>query len=178
MSNLREAGSEFSPEIYKVKGLTDEGIVLCGHLHMRYGEIPCISQFSPDEPSSHTEWWEVSPYTLCRNTGIPAGKDYFYEFDLISYREPMGSKDCMGYITFDLFSNSWCVRTSFNFSSKRGLRSCVNAAVIGNVMLSDEDAKRFQKYSDAEECGYRPEPNVECRSTQHLNRQAKQFLPK
>lgn len=178
MDDLREMSSKFNPEIYKVKGLTDEDIMLCGHLHMRYGEISCISQPDPDEPDSHTRWWEVNPYSICRNTGIPVGEDYLYEFDLISYSEPMGKNECLGYITFDLFSNSWSVRTSANFSAKRALKSCLNITVKGNVMLSGDDAKMFQEYSDVEEDNYSPQPNVECRSTQHLNKFAKQFLPK
>jgi hypothetical protein len=143
--------SEFVPEKYTVKGLTDEDFVVCGNLHMRYGKIPCISQPNPDEPTAHTEWIEVNPYTICRNTGIKIGNELLYEFDLISYSESMGANECMGYIVFDEFLNSWRVRSSANYSGRRDLRKCENIRIVGNVILSDADAEMFQQYSDEQE---------------------------
>lgn len=178
---LKEMGSEFIPEIYKVKAvcMDDDEAVVCGYYYRNVCDFVDVENGDYEKGlECPTTAYEVDPYTLCRNTGIKVGDECLYEFDLVTYKEPMGTKTCMGYVTFDLFTNSWCVRTSFNFSSKRALRSCGSVAVVGNVMLSGDDAKKFQDYSDADELDYKPEPTVECRSKQYLNRKAREFLPK
>lgn len=170
---LKELSSKFDPMGYSVKALLaeDNETIVTGWLSMRNGNVPFVTE-------DGEQFWKVNPYGICVNTRIPVGDTYLYEFDLVEYKEPLSSGIQMGYITFDLFSNSWVIRTSFNFSSISALKKCVDLKIIGNVDLSDTDVERFQKYSDDIEASYHSNPSPECRSTQHLNKLAKQFLPR
>lgn len=118
---------------------------------------------------------EINPYTLCRNTGIKVKDGYLYEYDLVHYSNGLSGKS-LGYIDYDEYTKRWVIRTSVNYSSHADL-SKYNIEILGNIVLSNDDYQRMQKYSDDRESNYSPQPRVECRSTQRLNKLAKEFLP-
>lgn len=121
----------------------------------------------------------VNPYTICRNTGIKDCTDkYIYEFDIIQYRD-LNNDIQMAIIVFDDFTSGWAAKTSANYGGIKALKKCTDIRSIGNAVLSDDDANKFQQWSDTQDASYsgiRAEP--ECRSTQHINKLNREFLPK
>ena len=174
---MNEISSEFVPDQYKVKALTaEEEKPICGWLTVRGPELSPTKGQQPCVTDDGEAFWEVNPYTICVNTRIKCKDEYLYEYDLIKYQEPLGSKWYMGCVVFDTWDNSWAVRTSSNYSGHRKLRDCLKIEIIGNVILSDNDYKTFQEYSDNEENNSVPDVEPECRSKQHLNKNAKRFV--
>jgi hypothetical protein len=157
--------SEFEKGLYKVKGvlLKDDSTIVHGYYNSR-------------DNTDFIDNYEINPYTLCGNTGIKVKNEYLYENDLIEYKTGLTEWQ-MGFIEWDSFKNSYAIRTSLNFSSKKYIHG-LEIKIIGNVTLNYSDMDIMQKYSDKEEANYKPEPQIECRSTQHLNKKSKMFLPR
>ncbi|MEC0211858.1 hypothetical protein P4H70_23225 [Paenibacillus ehimensis] len=175
--------SKFNPELYKCKAisLADNKTVLNGyysyHSSGSYSDHSILVDEYDDEIGRvYANMYEINPYTICRNTGIKINNDYLYEFDLVLYRNGL-SRPELGYVDFDDFQKSYVLRTSLNYTSYKELR-LFDLEKVGNIVLSDDDYKRMQEYSDQRDSNYSPEPKVECRSTQRLNKLAKQFLPR
>lgn len=135
-----------------------------------------VDEFDQEMDDVYPSAYEINPYTLCRNTGIKVKNDYLYEFDLVLYSNGL-SKSELGCVSFDDLQKSYVLRTSLNYSSYKELR-LFNLEIAGNIVLNNDDYKRMQDYSDKRDNDYSPNPKVECRSTQRLNKLAKQFLPK
>lgn len=169
----------FDIDLYKVKALTlphdfpadvctGEENIICGFLYHKENYV-----FIKNE----TEDTWVNPYTICRNTGVKENGVYLYEFDLLRCKRGCGEE--LGIIIFDNFNKAWAIQSNNNHTGRSSLKSTNIISVIGNVLLSKEDADTFQEYSDDEDAKYtgiRSEP--ECRSTAHVNKLAKQFLPR
>jgi len=155
----------FCAELYKCKAvlLADDKTTVYG-----YYNCTCSGHF--------IDGYKINPYTLCRNTGIKLKARYLYEGDLIEYKNAL-SDWRMGFIAWDDFNKCFVIQSSINFSSKQNIR-LFDIRIIGNITLNDADLLKMQAYSDKEEKNYRPEPIVECRSTQYLNKKAKRFLPR
>jgi len=146
---------ELYRDIFRVKAVMceDDETVLNGFLYMRFGTVPHVSVFDPDDRDKD-EWWEVERSTICRCTGImlPETQGYLYEYDLVEFVEPFREETMrMGYIDFDDYSSSWVIRVSANTSLKRHLKTCLRVRVIGNVILYKDDMPKFQTYTDSRE---------------------------
>lgn len=177
------SASQFDPELYKCKAilLEDDETVLHGFYANNKGvrkETDCIwiDEHDPDVDDNYPMFYEINPYTICRNTGIKIKSEYVYEFDLVEFKNGMTAAR-MGYVDWDDYSKAYVIRTSLNSSQCVQLR-LYDITVIGNIMLHKVDADRMQAYSDESESVHTPDVKVECRSTQRLNRIARQFLPK
>ena len=160
--------AEFDRELYMVKGvfLQDEK------------EPTVIGFYYQDEYSRHFiidnfKHYETNPYTLCRNTGIKKNGVYLYENDLVEYSTAFDKGLAM--VEFDELRCRYMLRFDIDCSA-RGDIERYNIKVIGNVTLNDEDMKKFAEYSNNQKRETDVEP--ECRSRSHLNKLAKQFLPK
>ena len=167
---------EFDINLYKAKALTlpddfnldvcvGKEKVICGFLYPR-GNYKHIKN---DEEDS----W-INPYTICRNTGIKINDDdvdYLYEHDLCEIKEGLNIK--LGYILWHVYYRCWSVQMNFNYTSYNPIERVQIVRVVGNLTLSDDDAKRFQNKNYS---GIRAP--IEHRSKQHLNKIAKEFLPK
>lgn len=175
--------NKFDAELFKCKVilLEDDKTVLCGFYNYHSSKSHTshtlfVDEFDPEMDDVYPNGYDINPYTLCRNTGTKVKNDYLYEFDLVLYSNGL-SKTELGYVAFDDLQKSYVLRTSLNYSSYKELRLS-NLEIVGNIVLSDDDCKRMQDYSDKRDADYSPDTNVECRSTQRLNKIAKQFLPR
>jgi len=174
--------SRFEPEIFKCKAilLADDKTILHGFYshHSSNNQTShslFIDEFDQEMDDIYPNCYDINPYTLCRNTGIRVRDEYLYEFDLVLYKNGFSNSE-LGYVAFDDFQKSYMLRTSLNYSSYKELR-LYDLEVVGNITLNSDDGKRMQDYSDKRDDDYSPSPKVECRSTQKLNKIAKQFLP-
>lgn len=160
--------SKFNSELYKCKAVqfSDDKTVLCGF----YSEHGNEHFIEAGENSI-----AINPYTVCRNTGIPQETDFLYEGDLIEYCG--GANWEMGFIAWDDWGNTYSIRSSLNYSSKRSIKGN-SIKVIGNIILNKKDFDKMQKYSDDQDSKCHYEPTIECRSKQHLNKMSREFLPR
>lgn len=175
---------KFDVDLYKVKALEHckdpkEEHILCGFYYEVAGVdfLDVGNEGFAERLEYPINTYPIRPYTVCRNTGVKINGEYLYEFDLVIF----GNDDRMGIIVWNEFVMSYVINPSNNYSSFLRLKGPDShiKKIIGNYMLSDADSKKFQKYSDDLDAKYRgPEPTVECRSQQHINREIKRFLPK
>jgi undecaprenyl pyrophosphate synthase len=165
--------SKFDEELYKCKAiqLEDDKTIVHGYFD-HFQNQSRIGVLQDDNLKSTL----VNSYTICRNTGIKIGDEYLYENDLVLYRNGL-QPDSLGFIAWDDFRKAYTIRSSLNYSSARDIHG-VNISIIGNISLCEEDYKKMQDYSDEQDKGKSDNSRTECRSTQHINKLAKQFLPK
>lgn len=160
--------AEFDKELYKVKGIfikdEDEPIVEGFYYKDNRGRHFIIDDFIH---------FEINPYSLCRNTGIKKNGTYIYENDLVEYSTAFDKG--LAIIEFDEMRCRYMLRFNLDYSS-RGDIDQYNIKVFGNVALSDDDMEQFAEYSKNESFTKDIEP--ECRSKAHINKKAKEFLPK
>lgn len=140
-------------------------------------EIECEGYYyGGDNGHSINDGWEfidINPYTLCRNTGIKKNGTYLFENDLVEYSTAFDKG--LAIIEFDEMRCRYMLRFNLDYSS-RGDIDKYNIKVVGNVILSDNDMKRFEDYSKSQSFTKNVEP--ECRSKAHINKKAKEFLPR
>jgi hypothetical protein len=167
---IEEAGSEYMPETLMVKAVkqTDDSTVCKGYFY---------EDGSPKLIDQNRGMVEINPYTICRNAGIKVDGAWLYEFDLVELESAWDGKE-LGFMEFDAWDSSWKIRRSLNYTSKVEIKKFSKINPIGNVILSKTDYQKMQDHSDMKEQNYKPETTTECRSTQHLNRKAKEFLPR
>ena len=172
--------SEIDKELYKCKAvcMSDDETIVCGYYYTNACDFIDVENIDYEKKIKYpTTAHEINIYTLCRNTGIKLhDSTYLYEYDFVEYWNGLRSKQ-LGYIEWDDYSQRYRIRTSANYSSKIDIKGN-NINVVGNVILYKNDMPKFQKYSDEREKNPTKDVTVECRSTQHLNKQAKMFLPK
>lgn len=177
--------SKFNNEIYKVKAIVmndvdeKDGDVVCGFYSWEVCDFVHVPNINFAEKLEYpSEPYVVNTYSICRNTGIKL-KDgsYLYEFDLVEYVDQRSDKN-IGMIEFSDFYGHFFIRSNANHTSYKELKPSHINKVIGNVILSNADAKTFQEYSDKMDANYTPNTEPECRSTQHINKLNKRFLPK
>ena len=139
--------AEFDTELYKVKAvfLQDETEpIITGYYYQdKHGR-----EFIIGDDFKH---YEINPYTLCRNTGIKTGNDYLYEYDIVSYFEPMRDKKQYGFIDFDEFYKCFIVRTGIECRATRLLRDCSKIEFANrNIVLNEVDFNWFAKWEQEE----------------------------
>jgi hypothetical protein len=170
----------FDIDLYKVKALTlppdfimddckgDEKVI-CGFLHNNGNSV-----FVKND----VEDTRINPSAICRNTGVKVKGIYLYENDLVKHGSGINNAE-IGIVVWGEFEKGWCIQSNANYSGRSPLGRKNIIDVIGNFALSKDDADMFQKYSDDEDAKYSGigrEP--ECRSAAHINKLAKQFLPR
>lgn len=158
--------AEFDKELYMFKALDLRDKVVKGFFE--------IGRVTKDYSiSTEKGWVSVNPYSLCRNTGIKKNGTYLYENDLVEYSTAFDKG--LAIIEFDEMRCRYMLRFNLDYSS-RGDIDRYNIKVVGNVTLSDYDMKRFEDYSKNQSFTKNVEP--ECRSKAHINKKAREFLPK
>jgi hypothetical protein len=174
--------AEFDKELYMCKALTMNDEVLQGFYVKGYilgKDIQHSIITIPQEKVIDGDVCvarrieEINPYTLCRNTGIKKNGIYLYENDLVEYSTAFDKGSAI--IEFDEMRCRYMLRFNLDYSS-RGDIDRYNIKVVGNVTLNDDDMKRFAEYSKNQIFTEDVEP--ECRSKAHINKRAKEFLPK
>ena len=139
--------AEFDTELYKVKAvfLQDETEpIITGY----YYQDKRGREFIIGDDFKH---YEINPYTLCRNTGIKTGNDYLYEYDIVSYFEPMRDKKQYGFIDFDEFYKCFIVRTGIECRATRLLRDCSKIECTNrNIVLKEVDFNWFAEWEKSE----------------------------
>jgi hypothetical protein len=175
--------NNIDPELYKCKAiqLEDDTTILHGFYNYHSSKSHTshsiyIDEFDNEMNDLYLTAHEINPYTLCRNTGIKINSDYLYEYDLVLYKNAL-TKPELGYVEYDDFKKSYVLRTSLNYTANKEIR-LYDLEIVGNVVLVDADYMKMQECSDERDSNYSPEPKIECRSTQRLNKLAKQFLPR
>ena len=152
-------------ELYKIKAISglDEKTIVRGY-YCRNKDDWCLITEDAEE------YVEILDGTVCRNTGAK-DKDgtYIYENDLCDTSCFTGNG--MGIIVFSETSERYMIQSNINFGGKRELNSTA-IKVIGNIVLCDEDMKKFQAYSDKEDAKYTGEP-IRPASTPTSERHAK-----
>ena len=160
--------AEFDSCLYLMKALdADYDRVVVGYYKANY------KHFMFDVFADIPHDVEINPHTLCRNTGIKKNGIYLYENDLVEYSTAFDKG--LAIIEFDEMRCRYMLRFNLDYSS-RGDIDRYNIKVVGNVALSDDDMKRFAEYSKNQIFTKDVEP--ECRSKAHINKRAKEFLPK
>lgn len=134
-------------EIYKVKALLngyanddEEEKEIIGCLVFRGGEVPCVTD-------DGELFWEVNPYTICRNTGIKVKDKYLYEYDLVEYSTAF--EKGIAIVVFDELQKRYRLQSNIDYSGKIDIDK-YNLKIIGNVMVYEKDMKKFEKYSKEE----------------------------
>lgn len=139
--------AEFNTDLYKVKGtwLQDETEpIITGY----YYQDEHSRGFIIAKDFKH---YEINPYTLCRNTGIKIGDSYLFEYDIVSYFEPMRDKKQYGFIDFDDFYRCYVVRTGVETRATRLLKDCTKIENTGrNIALNENDFIWFAELEKAE----------------------------
>lgn len=169
----------FDANLYKVKALSMETCsVVCGWFYQNVCEFVDVENENYAEKHLYpTAAIHVNPYSICRNTGTKIKNQYLYEFDLVKMSN-MGCEE-IGIVVFDEYRKSYCIQKNANYLGKSRLVDNNIIEIIGNVVLSDIDAKTFQDYSDKEDAKYSGlKSATECRSKQHVNKLARQHLPR
>lgn len=164
---------EFNSELYMVMGL----------INTTEGELEKKGYLSK---KSEQGWvlncedgcFDINPYTVCKNTGIQIRGTFLYAYDLITYNETLDRKECMGVIEWDDYNKCYAVTTNALSRAKRSICKCNNIKVIGNVLLSEDDERKFDNYSEQEFYCAEKDVEPECRSKQYLNKRAEMFLPR
>ena len=158
--------AEFDKELYMCKAIDLQDGIVKGYLEVgRVTKEYCIS--------TEKGWARVNPYSLCKNTGIKKNDVYIYENDLVEYSTAFDKG--LAIIEFDEMRCRYMLRFNLDYSS-RGDIDKYNIKVVGNVILSDNDMKRFEDYSKSQSFTKNVEP--ECRSKAHISKKAKEFLPR
>ena len=170
-------GREWDPELHKCKALSmDPENVVVGYIDCNSNETRIwVDEFDSDCGASYMNLTHVNPYTVCRNTGIKTKQGYLYEYDLILFGTAI-TQQRMGYIEWSDFESSYVIKTSLNYTSTIKVQGR-QIEIIGNIMLSAVDQMKMQDYSDKED-GIASSASPECRSQQHMNKLAKQHLPR
>ena len=174
--------AEFDKELYMCKALTMNDEVLQGFYlkdyildkDIQHGIITIPQEKVIDgDVCVVRRIEEINPYTLCRNTGIKKNGTYLYENDLVEYSTAFDKG--MAIVEFDELRCRYMLRTNLDYSARSDIEK-FTIKVIGNVILSDDDMKRFADYSKSQH--YTKDVEPECRSKAHLNKKAKEFLPR
>lgn len=171
---------EFDGNLYKCKANLqgDKSVVVCGYYYWNVAHF--IDVENPNYKTQleyPTTEYVVNPYSLCRNTGIKIGDKYLYEYDLVEFSSAMAKPE-YGYVEWDYLSRQWSLKTSLNYSGRRDLKGRT-IKIIGNIALCENDYIKMQEYSNKQDGEYMGIiPGTECRSTQHINKQIRRFLPR
>lgn len=139
--------AEFDTELYKVKAVflqdETEPIVAGYYYQDKHGR-----EFIIGDDFKH---YEINPYTLCRNTGIKIADTYLYEYDIVSYFEPMRDKKQYGFIDFDEFYKCFIVRTGIECRATRLLKDCSKIEFANrNIVLNEVDFNWFAEWEKSE----------------------------
>lgn len=160
--------AEFDKELYKVKGVfiqdEDEPIVQGFYYKDKHNRHFIIDDFIH---------FEINPYSLCRNTGIKKNGKYLYENDLVEYSTAFDKG--MAMVEFDELRCRYMLRTNLDYSARADIEK-YTIKVIGNVSLNNDDMELFAEYSKEKQ--YTKDVQPECRSKAHINKKAKEFLPR
>lgn len=139
--------AEFNSELYKVKGVWPQDEtepIITGF----YYQDEHRREFIIADDFKH---YEINPYTLCRNTGIKQGDGFLYEYDIVSYFEPMRDKKQYGFIDFDDFYKCYIVRTGIESRATRLLKDCSKIELTNrNITLNEDDFKWFADLEKSE----------------------------
>ena len=128
---------------YAEEGKEDAEII--GFLEFMGGKVPCVQ----DEDG---RGWEVNPYSICRNTGIKIQDTYLFEADLVEWSTAFD--EGLGIVAFSESEIGFALQRNFNYSGSIALKKVQIKRVVGNVLLSNADAHKFQEYSDREDAKY------------------------
>ena len=139
--------AEFDTELYKVKAVflqdETEPIVAGYYYQDKHGREFIIGDDFKN--------YEINPYTLCRNTGIKIADTYLYEYDIVSYFEPMRDKKQYGFIDFDEFYKCFIVRTGIAQRATRLLKDCAKIEFTNrNIVLNEDDYVWFAEWEASE----------------------------
>ncbi|MBR4295732.1 MAG: hypothetical protein IKT56_02700 [Clostridia bacterium] len=139
--------AEFDTELYKVKAVfwqDETEPTVAGY----YYQDKNGREFIIGDDFKH---YEINPYTLCRNTGIKIADTYLYEYDIVSYFEPMRDKKQYGFIDFDEFYKCFIVRTGIECRATRLLRDCSKIEFTNrNIVLNEVDFSWFAEREKSE----------------------------
>jgi hypothetical protein len=135
----------FNSDYMLVKAETigfDKDEILCGFYSVRRNEkgqeIPYIKEPTKDE------FWEINPYTVCRNTGAKDKKGtYIFEYDLILYKDRY-HKEWYGFVVWDEFYKNWRILSSFIYGSSTNICDVSNIEVVGNVIFYKSDVEKME----------------------------------
>lgn len=119
-------------EIMKIKAMTFYNEIVTGYYYRSHFE-----DFVKTDDGDR----KISPYDICRNTGIK-DKDgnYVYEYDLIEYKE-LGDEKC-GYAVWSETKQRYVIRDYIKIGGGEKDFDEYLFKVAGNILLSNDDYER------------------------------------
>ena len=131
-----------------VKALTVESeAVIVGH----YSQVKDPNSDSAihyvKEPAD-ADFYEVNPYTICRNSGIKDKNGSFvFEYDLLKIKTAF--EEAYGFLIWEDAYKAWKIRQFTEYGGCSDV-SKYQIEVIGNIVLSASDAEVIYKQDEAE----------------------------
>ncbi len=144
----------FNYDLQLVKAITtgfDEDTVVTGYYHCRHDPENESKYIPYVNPKDDDLFYEVNPYTVCRNSGIKDIKgNYIYEYDLLKLNHGL-KRSSYGYLVWEEFYKAWKIRQYTEYGGVSDV-SDYRIEVVGNIILNNYDAKIiFKQDKEAKE---------------------------
>lgn len=153
----QEEHETFDPMLFSVKALSiDENIPVTGFYVRDSSDEPGDSVFALDSviDSVSGQKIKINRYSLCRCSGFRIRGELLYEGDLIKFRHGSSNDEMGAVIWMGWPYHEWSLNINYDSHQCTKMTSVNLLQKIGNIVLSDADSKKFQKYTNCIDANY------------------------